>query len=170
MSRSKSLGPQTAVLEPQAVLCGPAMALKDRQNHAGMDGSDIAVGMSEIDAYFCASQNPRAFPHDRLKGLQRARRMEHETQVPHILIPCICAFWRRHDIGETHNSVPRLFILVAPRAGGEKRDETAVKRLFGDDVFGDGPKVEKGPVWQGRRRGGRGDEAGCPRARARAGV
>lgn len=170
MSRSKSLGPQTAVLEPQAVLCGRAMALKDRQNHAGMDGSGIAVGMSEIDAYFCASQNPRAFPHDRLKGLQRARRMEHETQVPHILIPCICAFWRRHDIGETHNSVPRLFILVAPRAGGEKRDETAVKRLFGDDVFGDGPKVEKGPVWQGRRRGGRGDEAGCPRARARAGV
>lgn len=127
MSQSKSLGPQRAVLERQAALCGREMALKDRQNHAGMDGSDIALGTSEIKAYFCASQNPRALSHDRLKSLQRARRMEHETQVPHILIPCICAFWRRHDIGETHDSIPRLFILVAPRPGGEKRDETAMK-------------------------------------------
>lgn len=96
--------------------------------------------------------------------------MEHETQVPHVLVPCICPFCRCHDIGETHNSISHLFVLVATCPGSEKRDETAVKRLFGDNIFGDRPKVDKGFRWRGGRRGGRGDEAGCPGTRTGAGV
>lgn len=53
------------------MLCVREMVLTGKQNHASMDGSDIAiVSISETEAYFCASQNPSAFPHDWLKGLQ----------------------------------------------------------------------------------------------------
>lgn len=51
--------------------CVREMVLKGKQNHAGMDRSDIAiVSISETEAYFCASQNPSALSHDWLKGLQ----------------------------------------------------------------------------------------------------